>query len=251
MILIPRSTVNILATAILFFIAGYIVSWVVLSTTTTSLIADVKSAAATGASQAVGTSVAGLNLNVAAAPLPTATPIPIQQIEVGDSPSWGPANAKVTIVEFSDFECPYCAIFYGDSYKLLKQYYGDKVRFVFKDLPLPQHANAIPAALAAHCANEQNKFWEYHDILFENQSNLGSVALMDYAKRVGVPNLDQFNQCFSTQKYLPKVQENTRYAQSKYADATPTLFINGQIVRGAPRNFQAFASYLDQLLAAQ
>lgn len=251
-IVVRRSTVYYIATALLFFVAGYMVSWAVFASSTGSLLTDVKAAAASGASEAVGTGVAKINVNQAVALAPTMTPtaVPIQQIEIGDSPSWGPVNAKVTVVEFSDFECPYCGTFYRDgSYNQLRKRYGDKIHYVFKDFPLNGHPNAFPAALAARCANEQGKFWEYHDTLFENQSSLSSAALKSYAEKVNVPDLAKFNTCYDSQQYKPQVDASVKYAISKYAEGTPTFYINGQIVRGAPRDFEALAGYLDYLLA--
>lgn len=243
-IVMSRSTIYYISTAILFFIAGYAVAWTVFASTTGTIVKDVRDAAINGASIAVSTAIAGGNFQ---ANVVQPTPIPRQQIDPGDSPAWGPKDAKVTIVEFGDFECPFCEVFYGSGYQQLKQRYGNKVRFVFKDFPLPQHPNAYPSSLAANCADEQGKFWEYHDALFQNQNDLSSTALVNYAKKVGVADVAKFEECFKSQKYKATVDANMKYGQSKFVDATPTFYINGMIVKGAP-NFEQLAQYLDYLL---
>ena len=94
-------------------------------------------------------------------------------VSVDDDPSWGPTDAKVTVVEFSDFQCPYCGRFVSQTYSQIKQEYGGKVHFVFRDFPLSTiHPWAEKGAEAAGCANEQGKFWEYHDAIFQNQTTL-------------------------------------------------------------------------------
>lgn len=245
---VRRSTLNYVAIAAVFFITGYLVAWAVFTATTGSIVADVK----TEFSSVVATNIAQIPRQaVAALPTtePTATPIPRQVIDPGDAPAWGPANAKVTIVEFSDFECPFCGSFHRDMYQLLKDRYQDKVRFVYKDFPLQQHPNALPAALASHCADEQGKFWEYHDVLFASQFDLSEQALINYAGKVGVPDQAKFTDCLKTRKYVQTVQNSLNYGISKFVDATPTFFINGNILRGAPRDFGQLTQYLDYLLA--
>jgi protein-disulfide isomerase len=244
---VRRSTINYITIAVVFFICGYIIAWAVFTATTGSLVADVKSEVG----NMVATNIAQIPRQaVAAVPTtePTATPIPRQEIDAGNSPAWGPVDAKVTIVEFSDFECPFCGSFQRDMYGLLKDRYGSKIRFVYKDFPLQQHPNALPAALASHCANEQGKFWEYHDVLFANQFDLSEAALINYAAKVGIPDQAKFTDCLKTRKYVQTVQENLNYGLSKFVDATPTFFINGNILRGAPRDFGQFVQYLDYML---
>ncbi len=247
-IVVSRSTVYYTAIAILFFVAGYIVAWAVFSTTTGSLLTDVKNAASSGANEAVATGIARLGNGAVAVAPPTPTPIPKQDINPGDSPAWGPANSRVTIVTFSDFQCPYCEAFYKDTYQLLKQRYGDKIRFVFKDFPLDQHPQARPAAYAGQCANEQGKFWEYHDVLFQNQADLSEAGLIRYAQQVGVADIGKFTECYKTQKYKARIDADVQYGMSKFVGGTPTFYINGQYAAGV-LNFQLLAGYLDGLLA--
>ena len=118
----------------------------------------------------------------------------------------GGANAKVTIVEFSDFQCPFC-LRVMPTLKRVKQTYGDKVRIVWKDFPLTQiHPQAFKAAEAGNCAREQGKFWEYHDRLFSNQQALQPDYLKKYAADAGL-DTTKFNACLDTAKYSDRVQE--------------------------------------------
>ena len=107
------------------------------------------------------------------------------KLAASDAPSFGPKDAKVTIVEFSDFQCPYCTRA-ANAVKQIKEKYGDKVRFVFRQFPLNFHKKAFKASEAALAANEQGKFWAYHDTLFENQSKLDPADLEAHAKTVRI-----------------------------------------------------------------
>src|SRR5690606_17287626 len=108
-------------------------------------------------------------------------PLPRKAFRVGDGPSAGPKDAKVTVVTFSDFQCPYCARA-TRTVEELKQFYGDKIRIAYRHFPLSQHTRATPAAEASHCADEQGKFWEYHDVLYQNQQSLEEADLTRYAE---------------------------------------------------------------------
>ncbi|MFH1171807.1 MAG: thioredoxin domain-containing protein, partial [bacterium] len=123
------------------------------------------------------------------------------QVETSDDPSVGPEDAMVTIVEFGDFECPFC----GEAFPVLKNMlkkYGDKIRFIYRDFPNPDiHPNALPAALAASCAQEEGKFWPYFDLLFGHQQQLTSDELRSTAQTVGL-NLTAYDQCLSTKRHL-------------------------------------------------
>lgn len=247
---VKRSTLYYIAIAVLFFVAGYIVAWAVFSSTTGGLLNEMKSAASDAAAVAVATGISklpqGSSGQVVARPTPTK--VPKQVIDVSNAPSWGPADSKVTIVEFSDFECPYCGYFFRNTYPLLKQYYGDKIHFVFRDFPLPMHPNALPSALAAQCANEQGKFWEYHDTLFNNQQALSSDALVSYAGQLGM-DVPKFKDCFQSKKYLKAVTDNEAAGQGYFVAGTPTFFINGEFYEGAGYSFQAFSKIIDSQLA--
>ncbi len=175
-------------------------------------------------------------------PQPTATPpVVVKNINIEGQPSWGPTDAKVIVVEFSDFQCPYCGRFATQTYPQIKQTYGDKILFVFRNFPLTQlHANAQKAAEAGECANEQGKFWEFQDKLFANQSALDVPSLKNYASQLGL-NTDTFNQCLDSDKYTAEVQKDLQDGTTYGVQGTPSFFINGLLVEGA----LPFADYQD------
>ena len=143
----------------------------------------------------------------------------------------GPADAKVTIVEFSDFECPFCSKAKLTVDKVMESYAG-KVKLVFRHYPLPMHPNAPKASEAALCAGDQGKFWEMHDKLFENQRALGVDALKGYAKAVGVDEA-KFTACLDSGEKAASVAEDVKAATEAGVNSTPTFFINGRELSGA------------------
>ena len=138
----------------------------------------------------------------------------------------GSASAKVSIVEFSDFQCPACGAFYPTEKKLLAEF-GDVVRFTYRHFPLPQHPFAQKAAEASECAAEQGKFWEMHDKMFENQENLTIDDLKSYASQLGLDTA-KFNSCLVGGKYATEVALDQSFGNSIGINATPTVFINGE-----------------------
>lgn len=152
-------------------------------------------------------------------------------VDANEGPSLGPQNAPVTIVEFSEFQCPYCAQV-QPALKRLKERYGDKIRIVFRNFPLPRHAEAPKAAEAASCADEQGKFWEMHDKLFANSSKLQVTDLKRYAVEIGLET-DRFDQCLDTGKYTGKWRADARDGSIYGVSGTPAFFINGRMVAGA------------------
>jgi len=160
------------------------------------------------------------------------TPIPLAQIDLSDAPSWGPLDAKVTIVEFADFQCPFCEEYFLHTYPLLHDGYGHLVRYVFRNLPVASHPDAYQAANAAECANEQGQFWAYHDLLYNNQQDLSITALSRYASQLKL-NMTQFTSCFQAEKYASKIQRDEQLAQRYGVGGTPTFLINGYIAQGA------------------
>ena len=194
-IVINQATLYYFLTGILFFIAGFAVAWIVFS----SRAEDMKSIASNSAQQALDSAFATLQIQAAGA---TPTSVPHQDIKFDPtSPTWGPASAKVTVVEYSDFQCPYCELFFTNTYSQLKDKYGDKIRFVYQQFPLEIHPDARPASNAAMCAHEQGKFWDYHDILFKNQSDLSRDAFIKYATQAKIENIKQFTDCYDAKKY--------------------------------------------------
>lgn len=154
-------------------------------------------------------------------------------IEVGSSPFAGSKDAKVKIVEFSDFQCPFCGRA-ATTVEELRKIYGNKIQLAFKHYPLPMHPQARPAAEASMCVNEQgmDKFWKYHDKLFANQDKLDDENLKKFAKEVGA-NVEKFSECYAAKKYSSQIEEDIKYGSSKGVSSTPTFYINGIEVRGA------------------
>ncbi|MEK7503658.1 MAG: thioredoxin domain-containing protein [Patescibacteria group bacterium] len=171
----------------------------------------------------------------------------IQTFEITkDNHVRGNFNAPVTLVEFSDFECPFCERIFPTMNKILNDYDG-KVRLVYKQFPLSFHPNAQKAAEASECASEQGKFWEYHDKLFEGQPSGFSVdKFKQWAGVLGL-NAAQFNSCLDGGKYAQKVQKDFQEGQQKGVNGTPATFVNGQFVSGA-QPYENFKQIIDNLL---
>jgi len=160
--------------------------------------------------------------------------------------SKGPDDAKVTIIEFSDFQCPYCGRG-RDVADEVMEYYGDKVRLVFKHFPLSFHENAQKAAEAAECAGDQEKFWEMHDYMFDNPTELGTPNLKTAAANFGL-NSSEFNECLDSGKYEGKVKNDMSAGSELGVTGTPAFFINGQMISGA-QPFEKFQEIIERELA--
>ena len=158
----------------------------------------------------------------------------------------GNASAPVTIVEFSDFQCPFCARV-NPTLDRVRQTYGDRVRLVFKDYPLGNHPLAPKAAEAARCAGDQNKFWEMHDAMFANQRALEVPSLKQTARAIGLDGA-AFDQCLDSSKHQEAVRANTALGERMGVNSTPTLYINGRAVIGA-MPFESFKQIIDEELA--
>jgi protein-disulfide isomerase len=173
---------------------------------------------------------------------------PRQQVVLAASdPALGSASAPVTLVEFSDFQCPFCQRV-APTLKQVKERYGDKVRIVWKDFPLTQiHPEAFKASEAAHCAGDQGKYWQYHDQLFGNQQALRTDDLKRYATDLGL-DAPAFNSCLDSSKYGERVRDGVAQGTSLGVNSTPTIYINGRILSGA-QPYEAFAAVIDEELA--
>ena len=170
----------------------------------------------------------------AAAPAPPpggAVPGQVYAIEVGDSPAKGPPDAPVTIVAFSDFECPYCASAHPTVERILAEYRG-KVRFVFKHNPLPFHRNALLAHRAAVAAHRQGKFWEMYDLLFASQDRLDRENLLAYAQALGL-DLKSFEEALASPESTQVVSADMSQAGRVGIEGVPAFFVNGRFVAGA------------------
>jgi protein-disulfide isomerase len=150
---------------------------------------------------------------------------PVLNISVDDDPSRGDANAPVTLVEFTDFQCPACAAMQPVLEEVLKSY-GNKVRFVVRDFPLSQHENARKAAEAANAANAQGKFFEYTTLLFQRQKNLDLASLKKYASEIGL-NRAKFDAALDSGMYQEEVKHDIEDGEMYGVGSTPTIFING------------------------
>jgi protein-disulfide isomerase len=182
------------------------------------------------------------------APAAAAAPTPTEKVDVspGDAPSKGPKNAPVTIVEWSDFQCPFCGRVIP-TVKQIEEAYKGKIRLAFKHQPLPFHNNAEAAAEASMAANEQGKFWEMHDKLFANQQQLDRPSLDRYAQEIGL-NMARFKAALDSSKFKEKIQKDSAEGMKVGANGTPTFFINGQKVEGA-QPFDSFKAVIDRELA--
>ena len=160
----------------------------------------------------------------------------------------GDKNAPVTMVEFSDYECPFCERHFTQTHpQIIKEYVDTgKVKIVFRDFPLPFHPNAQKAAEAAECAGEQDKYWEMHDKLFQNQSALGIDKLKQYAKDLGL-DASKFNQCLDSGAMASEVKKDAEDGSAVGINGTPGFIINGTLVSGA-QPFSAFKTVIDAAL---
>jgi len=163
-----------------------------------------------------------------------------------DDPSIGPANAPVTIIEFSDFQCPYCERAEPAVKQILGKY-KDKVKFIYRDFPLGFHPYAQKAAEASECADEQKKYWEYHDLLFKNQNALDIESLKKYAKELKLDE-SKFNKCLESGKYASETKKDFEDGQKAGVSGTPTFFINGIKVVGA-QPYAVFEQVIEQELS--
>ncbi|MDX1500961.1 MAG: thioredoxin domain-containing protein [Thermoanaerobaculia bacterium] len=169
-------------------------------------------------------------------------------VEVAGSPSTGPEDAPVTIIEFSDFECPYCSRL-APTLDRVREEYGEKVRLVFRQFPLHNiHPNAQKAAEASLCAHEQGRFWEMHDTMFREQRALGVEQLKQKAARLEL-DTESFNECLDSNRYAEKVDLDLQAGVAAGVTGTPAMFINGRFLGGA-QPFEAIAEVIDEELAA-
>ena len=165
-----------------------------------------------------------------------------------DDPAWGPEDATVVVQEFADFQCPYCGKFALETAPRLKEAYGDKIRFVFRDFPLSSiHSSAQKAAEAGQCAQDQGLFWEYHDLLFANQDAIGDSDLRGYAQEVGA-DMDEFNDCLDSGKNTREVLLDAQDGRKADVSGTPAFLINDVLLSGA-QPFEQFQIAIDQALA--
>jgi protein-disulfide isomerase len=170
-------------------------------------------------------------------------------IPTKNSYALGPEDAPITIVEFSDYQCPYCRRWHDEVYESLLAAYPNQIRFVYRHLPLESiHPDAIPAAEAAMCAGEQDAFWTFHEKLFSNEI-LGEDMYTRYAQELGL-DMGTFESCVSNRKYQEVVATDINFAIDLGIRSTPTFFINGLAVVGA-QPLDVFKQVIDQELAGE
>jgi protein-disulfide isomerase len=167
------------------------------------------------------------------------------KIDIAGSATKGNPEARVTVVEFSDFQCPYCSRGKEVMYELLKEYPQD-VKVVFKHLPLSFHKEAKPAAIAAEAAGKQGKFWEMHDLLFENQKSLGADKYLELAEGLEL-DMEQFKRDLANEEIVKRVDADAALAGKLGVRGTPGFFVNGVQVKGA-RPLPYFKGLVDRWL---
>ena len=181
----------------------------------------------------------------AAGPTPTVGPV---DVSVDDDPAQGPEDAAVTIIEFSDFQCPYCARFDTETLPQILSNYGDRVRFVYRDFPLTSlHENAVKAAEASECADDQGAYWKYHDLLFQNQAALDDASLKSYAASLGLDTA-AFDECLDSDSNMSEIQKDYQDGIAAGVQGTPAFFVNGVLIQGA-QPYTVFQAAIEAALA--
>lgn len=263
---IKRSTYNnlikgiVVAIAVAAFVSGY----------SLGTLNDDSSSSFT--SEELEKIISGIKVDSASQPSQQPTPQPSQQpsqpsapqitmVSLDDDPVKGNSDAPVTIVEFSDFQCPFCSRFYQQTLSSLQESYIDtgKVKFVYRDLPLDRlHPNARAAHIAAECADEQGKFWDYHDVLFDKQTEWQSLPATEFTSTLIQYAMDlelktaSFESCLNSQEIADEVNKDATQARGYGVSATPTFFIGNEkdgytMLRGA-QGFASFQSVIDKQL---
>jgi len=167
-------------------------------------------------------------------------------VEAEDAPTMGPADAPITLVEFSDFECPYCSQFVT-TLEEVQAKYGDRVRLVFRHFPLSMHPSAPKAAEASMCANEQDRFWQMHDSMFGDQRQLGVPNLKEKASRLGLDE-KAFAECLDSGKYAEQIQKDLQAGTQAGVTGTPALFVNGIPAPSGALPYETVAQFIEDEL---
>ena len=179
---------------------------------------------------------------------PSAPGAEVVDVAYEGRPYRGPADASIVLVEFTDYQCPFCGRFFRETYPSLLQEYGDRIRFVVRNYPLgDRHPHAPKAAEAAECAFDQGKFWEYHDLLLRRQNALDVASLKRYAEEVDL-DARRFSTCLDSGEKADVVAEDLRDGAAYGVTGTPTFFLNGRKIVGA-QPMGVFRARIEQLEA--
>jgi len=170
--------------------------------------------------------------------------------KISANPVFGPEDAPITIIEFSDYECPYCRKWHIEVWPRLQEAYPDQIRLVYRDFPLTNiHENATPAASAANCARDQDRFWEFNEMLFSMENALNRSGYQAYAEELAL-DMVAFTECLDSGRYNDEVMADFEFAANLGVNSTPTFFVNGIPVVGA-QPFDKFSQLIDQELAGE
>ena len=240
---VPRHTFNYVIIAIVFFALGIGLGVLGYDRVTANTSAQVDAAV----NRAVATAVAAVPRADTVAVEPTRDPNQRFVVDTEGDPAKGAAGAPVTIVEFADFRCGYCRRFLDQTLNPLLEAYGENVRFVYRDYPI-LGPDSHTAALAGECALQQDKFWEFHDLVYANQDDMSMDAFMTYATDLGM-DAEAFAACVDAPETSQLVLRDYEAGQTLGVSGTPTFFINGKMLVGA-QPYQAFAQMIDAELAA-
>ncbi len=205
--------------------------------------------------------IAKLELKILQNQLPTNQPKPPVKISADDDPVRGNQEAEITIIEFSDFQCPFCARFHVQTLPLLLENYIDsgKVKLVYRDFPIQNiHPNAMPAAVAAECADEQGKYWQYHDKLFENQNQWAKLETTEaveifsqYSVEIDL-NQEQFETCLTSGKYVNEIRNDLNDGREYGVTGTPGFFVGsddlGFVELKGAQPFESFKKIIESQL---
>lgn len=226
---------------VLAFAAGVLLGYVVWGMDLTENVAAAAQSPQTAA-QAGGP--------VAEAPVATSEPEYVRYDVPSDGfYATGPEDAPITIIEFSDYQCPFCRRWHQEVYQSLLAAYPGKIKLVYRHLPLTSiHPDAFPAAEAAMCAGEQNAYWQYHEKLFASEL-LGTEVYKQYAQELGL-DVTTFEACITDHKYQQAIQEDSDFAVNLGVRSTPTFFVNGLAIVGA-QPLEVFKQVIDKELAGE
>lgn len=253
----PPSVLNYIIVAIMFLVVGIVIGLNVNASTISR--ADVEEAVRTALADtrvqiddtAIQAAISSINLaagsggggGIDAAALSQAVTAALEQqardearreriAMMDDDPFLGPEDAPIVMVEFSAYACPFCGRHFQQTLGPLLENYGQYIRYVYRDYPVIRQEVSFPAAMAAQCAHEQDKFWEFHDLLFQNQSELGRDLFMRIGREIGL-EMESFTACVDENRYENEVLDDYYAGDALGITGTPSFYINGQIVSGA------------------